>query len=58
MKKYILTIKYVEDSDIVEYVQEEIVDYKEVKVLNNATISQITSEDMVAILEDKDYPKA
>lgn len=58
MKKYILTIKYIEDTDTVEYVQEEIIDYKEVKDLNDETISQITSEDMTAILEDKDYPKA
>jgi hypothetical protein len=58
MKKYILTIKYVEDTDTVEYVQEEIIDYKEVKELNDETISQITSEDMTAIFEDKEYPKA
>ena len=58
MKKYILTIKYIEDTDTVEYVQEEIIDYKEVKDLNDETISQITSEDMTAILEDKDYPNA
>ena len=58
MKKYILTIKYVENTDTVEYVQEEIIDYKEIKELNDETISHITSEDMTAILEDKDYPKA
>ena len=58
MKKYILTIKYDEDTDIVEYMQEEVIVYKEVKDLNDETISQITSEDMTAILEDKDYPKA
>jgi hypothetical protein len=58
MKKYILTIKYDEDTDTVEYMQEEILVYKEVKELDKADISKLTSEDMETIMEDKDYGKA
>ena len=58
MKKYILTIKYDEDTDTVEYMQEEILVYKEVKELDKADISKLTSEDMETIMEAKDYGKA
>ena len=55
MKKYILTIKYDEDTDIVEYMQEEVIVYKEVKELSKSNISKLTSEDIEVIMEDKVY---
>jgi len=58
MKKYILTIKYNEDTDTVEYMQEEVLVYKEVKDLDTTNIAKLTSEDMESILEDKNYGKA
>ena len=58
MKKYILTIKYDEDTDIVEYMQEEVIVYKEVKELSKSNISKLTSEDIEVIMEDKAYGKA
>ena len=58
MKKYILTIKYDEDTDIVEYMQEEVIVYKEVKELSKSNISKLTSEDIEVIIEDKVYGKA
>ena len=58
MKKYILTIKYDEDTDIVEYMQEEVIVYKEVKELSKSNISKLTSEDIEVIMEDKGYGKA
>lgn len=59
MKKYILTIMYNEDSDTVEYIQEEITSDEEIKVvLNDETIAHLTSEDMELIMEAKEYGKA
>ena len=59
MKKYILTIMYNEDSDTVEYIQEEIVAEEELKVvLNDETIAHLTSEDMQLIMESKEHGKA
>ena len=58
MKKYTLTIKYDEETDNVEYMQEEIVVYKELKELNASTIASLTSEDIETIMEDKVYGKA
>jgi len=58
MKKYILTIKFDEDTDTVEYMQEEIIVYKEVKSLDDAAIASLTSEDVQAIMKDKTYGKA
>tara|TARA_R100000008_G_C3524209_1_gene135670 strand:+ start:166 stop:342 length:177 start_codon:yes stop_codon:yes gene_type:complete len=58
MKKYILTIKYDESTDTVEWIQEEIITEEEVKVESLDDVSNITSEDMLAIMEGKEYAKA
>ena len=50
---------YNEDSDTVEYIQEEITSDEEIKVvLNDETIAHLTSEDMELIMEAKEYGKA
>jgi hypothetical protein len=54
-----LTIKYDEDTDTVEYMQEEVLVYKEVKdILSPEEIAKLTSEDMQIIMEAKDCGKA
>ena len=58
MKKYILTIMYDEDSDVIELIQEEIVVEEDIKInLNNDTIANLTSEDMELIMDSKEYGK-
>ena len=59
MKKYILTIMYDEDSDVIEFIQEEIIGTEEIEFeLNKDTIADLTSEDMELIMDDKEYGKA
>jgi small-conductance mechanosensitive channel len=58
MKKYILTIKYDENTDQVEWIQEEIIVENNIIEVSEDNISQLTSEDMIAIMEDKKYAKA
>jgi hypothetical protein len=57
MKKYILTIKYDENTDEVEWIQEEIIIYKD-KEITRDNLTNIDSEDMIRIFEDKDYAEA
>ena len=58
MKKYILTIMYDEDSDVIEFIQEENVVEEDIKInLNNDTIANLTSEDMELIMDSKEYGK-
>ena len=59
MKKYILTIKYDEDTDNIEWIQEEVIGEEDNNLeLNNDTIAKLTSEDVDAIMLSKDYAKA
>ena len=61
MKKYTLTIMYNENSDDIEFIEEEIIEEDESEkflVLNDDTISQLTSEDMQLIMDLKDYGKS
>ena len=57
MKKYILTIKYDETTDEVEWMQEEIIVYKDTNITQD-NLTNIDSEDMIRIFKDKDYAKA
>ena len=58
MKKYILTIMYNEDSDTVEWMQEEVVDIIIPEELVDKDIEELTPEDMVSIMDQKEYGKA
>ena len=59
MKKYILTIKYDEDTDNIEWIQEEVIVEEDNNLeLNNDTIAKLTSEDMQMIMDSKEYGKA
>lgn len=58
MKKYILTIVYDDNSDIVEWIQEEIIDDITPSELTAQNVSNLTSEDMEDIMMDKEYAKA
>ena len=58
MKKYILTIVYDDNSDIVEWIQEEIVDNITPSELTAQNVSDLTIEDMEDIMIDKEYAKA
>ena len=58
MKKYILTIEYDEDSETVEWIQEEIiVEEKDVEITSD-NIAQLTSEDLLEIMYKRQYAKA
>ena len=58
MKKYILTIKYDEDTDNIEWIQEEVIVEEDNNLeLNNDTIAKLTSEDMQMIMDSKEYGK-
>ena len=58
MKKYILTIGYNDNSDIVEWIQEEVVDEITPSELTAQNVSDLTIEDMEDIMIDKEYAKA
>ena len=58
MKKYILTIVYDDNSDIVEWIQEEIVDTITPTELTEKNVTDLTIEDMKEIMIDKEYAKA
>tara|TARA_R100001594_G_scaffold103988_1_gene138627 strand:- start:213 stop:389 length:177 start_codon:yes stop_codon:yes gene_type:complete len=58
MKKYTLTIKYDENSDTVEWIQEEIIEEESTEVTSFDDISNLTIEDMLLMKEGKEYPKA
>lgn len=58
MKKYILTIKYDESTDNVEWIQEELIEESNVEVSSLNDVSKLTSEDMLIIMEGKEYAKA
>ena len=58
MKKYILTIKYDDSTDNIEWIQEEIIIEDVSTELSSHNIAQLTSEDMLEIMEDKEYAKA
>lgn len=50
---------YDEDSDVIEFIQEEIICTEEIEFeLNKDTIADLTSEDMELIMDDKEYGKA
>ena len=58
MKKYILTIVYNDNSDIVEWIQEEVVDEITPSELTAQNVSDLTIKDMEDIMIDKEYAKA
>ena len=58
MKKYILTIVYNEDSDTVEWMQEEVVCTERPLEITAQSVSKLTSEDMENIMFEKEYAKA
>tara|TARA_R100000278_G_scaffold80391_1_gene62091 strand:- start:2482 stop:2658 length:177 start_codon:yes stop_codon:yes gene_type:complete len=58
MKKYILTIVYDDNSDVVEWIQEEVIDDITPAELTAQNVSNLTSEDMEDIMMDKEYAKA
>tara|TARA_Y100000361_G_scaffold96043_1_gene85993 strand:- start:769 stop:945 length:177 start_codon:yes stop_codon:yes gene_type:complete len=58
MKKYILTIKYDEDSDTVEWIQEEVIEEDNLLDITQDNVSELTVEDMQLIKVGKDYAKA
>ena len=58
MKKYILTIVYDDNSDIVEWIQEEVIDDITPAELTAQNVSNLTIEDMEDIMMDKEYAKA
>ena len=51
MKKYILTIKYDESTDNVEWIQEELIEESNIEVNSLDDVSKLTSEDMLIIME-------
>jgi len=55
MKKYILTIKYDENTDNVEWVQEELI---EEETIGLDDVSNLTSEDMQILMKEKGFAKA
>jgi len=58
MKKYILTIKYNDSTDNIEWMQEEIIVENTLSEITVLTVASLTSEDMLEIMEDKEYAKA
>lgn len=58
MKKYILTIKYDDINDEVEWIQEEIIVEDSKTISLEEDISNLTCEDMLDIMESKDNAKA
>ena len=58
MKKYILTIKYDESTDNVEWIQEELIEESNIEVNSLDDVSKLTSEDMLIIMEGKENAKA
>jgi len=58
MKKYILTIVYNEDSDIVEWMQEEMVDIITPSELTASNVNELDKEDMKDIFLDKEFAEA
>ena len=58
MKKYILTIVYDDNSDIVEWIQEEIVYTITPTELTEKNVTDLTIEVMKEIMIDKEYAKA
>ncbi|QDP50661.1 MAG: hypothetical protein Unbinned1966contig1000_36 [Prokaryotic dsDNA virus sp.] len=58
MKKYILTIKYDEDSDTVEWIQEEVIEDDDIIDITQDNVYKLTVEDMQLIKIGKDYAKA
>ena len=58
MKKYILTIKYDDINDEVEWIQEEIIVQNSKTISLEEDISNLTCEDMLDIMESKDNAKA
>jgi predicted RNase H-like HicB family nuclease len=58
MKKYILTIKYNEHTDDVEYMQEEIIDYIEIPDLKDCLSDDYTIEDLLRYCKKHKCAKA
>jgi len=58
MKKYILTIVYNEDSDIVEWMQEEMIDIITPSELTASNVNELDKEDMKDIFLDKEFAEA
>ena len=58
MKKYTLTIKYDESTDVVEWIEEEVVTEEIITANDLKDISNLTIEDIQLIMKDKDYAKA
>jgi|TARA_R110001583_G_scaffold62183_4_gene183159 hypothetical protein len=58
MKKYILTIVYNENSDIIEWMQEEMLDIITPSELTASNIESLEEEDIKDIFIDKDFAKA
>ena len=58
MKKYILTIKYDDINDEVEWIQEEIIVENSKTISLEEDISNLTCEDMLDLMDSKEYGKA
>ena len=58
MKKYILPIVYNENSDIIEWMQEEMLDIITPSELTASNIESLEEEDIKDIFIDKDFAKA
>ena len=57
MKKYILTIKYNDDTGKIDFIEEHLESTEGVE-LNEETISKLTTQDLLEIMFHKDYAKA
>ena len=58
MKKYILTIMYNDSTDTVEWLQEEVIVDESSQEITSSNIAQLTSEDILEIMFNKEYAKA
>jgi len=52
MKIYYLTIAYNEDTDTIEYIEEEVVDNSSPKVFTEADLSGYFEEDLIRFMEE------
>jgi hypothetical protein len=57
MKKYILTIKFNEETDEVEWLQEEVITYDDKIVITADNISAVTVDDLKEYYKDNECVK-
>ena len=55
IKKYILTIEYNEDTEEIEYIQEEMVDNEEVFEYGNLILDDYFDEEALELIADSGY---